>query len=337
SAPKCSATGAQSAVTRNRQPKAASAGRAAYTSRAAMPSTTTTNTRTAARTVAWYSRSPQTPRRRPGTSERGTDSRSAVDAPASSDFSILSSRDQERLAMEAELADLRLHLFGDLRRQRRVEEIRGVLLPVRRRPVEEIHDGLALRLVGLLLVDEEPREAGDRVGLLAGCVRQRHAEVRRHVAGGARGRRRRALDGGHDELARLVPDRPDGELVLDRVRQLHVAERARRALDLAGDALVAFAAQTDRPLDRRPAPDLLLPLVAHLGEIVREDIGRAAPVRPVHDDDRVPRQGHPGVGGLDSRRIPLLDLPEEDVGQDVRREAQRRVARQVVRGDDRAQ
>src|SRR5207247_1306605 len=68
---------------------------------------------------------------------------------------------QERLALVGDLPEPRLDLLHDLGRQWRVEEIRRVLLAVVDHPPEELHQQLALRLVGLVFLDEEPREARD--------------------------------------------------------------------------------------------------------------------------------------------------------------------------------
>src|SRR2546427_8797720 len=84
---------------------------------------------------------------------------------------------QERLAVVGDLPEPRLDLLHDLGRQWRVEEIRRVLLAVVDHPPEELHQQLALRLVGLVFVDEEPREARDRVRVIPGGVRERDAEI----------------------------------------------------------------------------------------------------------------------------------------------------------------
>src|SRR2546422_8071662 len=57
---------------------------------------------------------------------------------------------QERLALVGDLPEPRLDLLHDLGRQWRVEEIRRVLLAVVDHPPEELHQQLALRLVGLV-------------------------------------------------------------------------------------------------------------------------------------------------------------------------------------------
>ena len=53
------------------------------------------------------------------------------------------------------------------------------------------------------------------------------------------------------ELAGHVLHRAVADLVLQRVDQLDVADRAGRLRDEAGHALVALAADADRPVDRR--------------------------------------------------------------------------------------
>ena len=64
------------------------------------------------------------------------------------------------------------------------------------------------------------------------------------------------VDRGAHELAGRVLHRAVGDLVLQRVDQLDVADRARRLADQTGDALVALAADADRPVDRGRDADL---------------------------------------------------------------------------------
>src|SRR5579864_1212055 len=72
--------------------------------------------------------------------------------------------------------------------QRRIAEVGAVLLTVGERPFHEVDHGLRLGLVLGTLVEQEPGERRDGIHALAGSVRDRHAEIGRHVAGGA-GRR----------------------------------------------------------------------------------------------------------------------------------------------------
>ena len=139
-------------------------------------------------------------------------------------------------------------LFG----QRRVAELGGELLAVGQRPLHEVHHDLRLRLVLRVLVEEEPGERRDRIDALARRVGDRDAEVRRACLPRPRPRPR-VTDSrlGAHELAGHVLDRAVGDLVLERVDQLDVADRAGRLLDEPGDALVALAADADRPVDRR--------------------------------------------------------------------------------------
>ena len=62
---------------------------------------------------------------------------------------------------------------------------------------------------------------------------------------------------GVDEIARRVLDSRVRKLVLARVRQLDVSDRAGRLLHLTGHAVIAFPAKTDRPLHilATPGPD----------------------------------------------------------------------------------
>src|SRR5579885_1952015 len=95
-----------------------------------------------------------------------------------------------------ELFAFKLH---HLRGQRRVVERGCVLLARMYRPVEEalyLLAGLALRL---LLINQQVGKRGNRIRILSGRIRDRDAEVRRHV--GRRSRRRR----GHSVEARLHP------------------------------------------------------------------------------------------------------------------------------------
>src|SRR5437867_9694892 len=163
-APNCSATGSQFDVTMNAQPNRRSEGQAAYTITAAMPATSTTTARPAARVI---SRKPRSPKRRRARRAPTSGGRAGVAAPASAarpkTTAISSLHGQQRPALVHDLAKLGLDLLHHRRRQRRIEQIGGVLLAVVSRPPEEVDHGLALHLVRLLAVDEQPREAGDGV------------------------------------------------------------------------------------------------------------------------------------------------------------------------------
>src|SRR3989475_5181962 len=84
---------------------------------------------------------------------------------------------QERLALVGDLPEPRLDLLHDLGRQWRVEEIRRVLLAVVDHPPEELHQQLALCFVGLVFLDEGPREAREQDTVIAGRGRERAPEI----------------------------------------------------------------------------------------------------------------------------------------------------------------
>src|SRR3989442_1413376 len=156
-----------------------------------------------------------------------------------------------------------------------------------------------------------------------------------HRGAGRRGRRR--LDARLDERPRGITNRRRGEVVLDGVGQLDVAEGAGRVLDLAGHALVPLAAEPHGPVHGGSAADLLVPLLADLREVIDPDVRGAAAIGPVHHQDRLVRQRDARVHRGDLRVVPLRDPAQEDVGQDVRCEAELRVAWQVVRRHDGAE
>ena len=92
---------------------------------------------------------------------------------------------------------------------------------------------------------------------------------------------------------------------------LDVADRTTQLLDARGDALIALAADTDRP------GDLLVgaggPHAAGRGgEVVREDPGRARAVGAMHDVDRARGQLETWVRGRDGRVVPRGDRAHED-------------------------
>src|SRR5262249_31816682 len=263
SAPNDSCTGSHSRPNTNDRPKRRAAGSDSMTRAPTIPAMMARKRAITAYRHAWKRRSPHTLRPDAMKKARGRETAEAP-PPRLASASGISARSQERLPLEGDLPNLGLELLDDGRRERSVEQIRGVFLPVVDRPPQELHEEFPLGLIRLILVHEEPREARDRVGALARRIRQGDAEVGRHVVGGAGGRRRRRLDRGLDDLTRGVPYGRGGQLVRDGVGQLHVAEGSRRVLHLPGHAFVALAPEPHGPLDRRPPPHLLLPLLAHL-------------------------------------------------------------------------
>src|ERR1019366_1970443 len=202
------------------------------------------------------------------------------------------------------------------------------LFAVRIGPLQELDELLALGVVLLVSVHEQPRRAGYRVGLLAGGIHHGEPEVVGN-RGGREGLGDR-LDGRGHVVARGVPQAGVAQVVLLRVGQLGVAYRAGHLLHLARDALVALAAYADRPAHGGSLPDLFLPGGAHLAQIVREYVGGAAPVRAVDNDDVQVGQFGVRVLAGDGRVIPLRYLGKEDLGYGLAVELDHRFAGEVV-------
>src|SRR5262249_2852674 len=154
SAPNFPATGSHAESTRNRQPKARIASRDSQASATTSPVVSRITIHTAARTTPSKTRSPERRRASPsGTG--GRDIPLARPRPArrpGQPAPLL--RREERLPRVGDLSDLRLDLLHHRLGQRSVEEGAGVLLPGVDGPPQELHQGLTLGLVGLVLVDE---------------------------------------------------------------------------------------------------------------------------------------------------------------------------------------
>src|SRR3954471_2925389 len=252
----------------------------------------------------------------------------------------ISSARRDRRAVAGQAIDLLLGGGVDRLRQRRVLEFLRHALAIAERVVEEALDQLRLLLgqAGLahVLVDEEERARGDRVGLIAGRVDRAEAQVVRHrqAVAGRRGRLQRR----GDEVAGLVLQVREREAVRERIGLLDVADRAVVLLDAGRDAVVALGAGARRPLDRLVDARPVLPLVRVVGEERREQLGRARLVRAVADRDSRVRELRAGVLLGDRRVVPVLDLAEEDVGDRRAVELQALVEPADVVGDrDRAE
>ena len=161
-----------------------------------------------------------------------------------------------------------------------------------------------------VLVDDDERLRGDRVGVRVRRVDHLEAEVGRDLDADRRGAGRRERR--RDELARFVLHRCVGEAVLQGVCLLDVADRADRLLDRARDARVALAAGTRRPRDFLAFADLALEFGVDVGEEAGEAGRGARGVRAVHDRDRGARQRDARVERLDRRVVPGLDRAHED-------------------------
>src|SRR3954453_13396763 len=227
----------------------------------------------------------------------------------------ISSARGDRRAVALEAVHLLLRGALDRARERRVLQLLRRVLAVRQRVVEpRLHArGLVLRDAGLahVLVDEQERARGDRVGLVAGRVDRAEAQVTGDADAIAGGRGR--LERRGDVVAGLVLDVGGREVVRERVRLLDVAHAAVVLLHAGRDAVVALGARARRPLDRLVDAGAVLPLGRVVGEEGREELRRARLVGAVADRDRLVGQLHAGVRRGDGRVVPLLDLAEEDV------------------------
>src|SRR5207247_6689003 len=110
-----------------------------------------------------------------------------------------------------------------------------------------------------------------------------------------------------------VLHRHELQVVLERERDVDVADRSGRVRDDAGDAGAALATLTGRPVRVDADADLRLPAAADGRQVVREVVGRAAVVAPVDRRDVGRGQGCLRVQRLDRGVVPLLDLPEIDL------------------------
>jgi len=201
----------------------------------------------------------------------------------------------------------RRHVQGhDRCGQRRIRQgCRGGLRDVVDRPPEKIDERLRLRLGHparidvQFLVHQEVRERRDRVAARARGVRDRYlgpiAASGGQTSCGARRRGGRRVQVGQDVAPRCVLDPRVAHAVLDHVCEFDVSDRAGLAFDGIGDPLVLWSAASDGPRDELPLPHLRRELGADLGQVVREDEGRAARVRAVLDEDRGVREHDAGV------------------------------------------
>src|SRR5919201_45695 len=154
--PNRSATGSHVEVTRRRQPNSCIAPSAVRSISTTIAATSTTSVKAASRS---------TPRRMRSPRFRGA-VRTAGCGITTNDMVALP-RPHQRLAVVGDLCDLRLDLLDDRGRKRRIEQVVGVLLTFMAHPPEELRERAALQLVGLILIDEQPRKRCDRIRVLA--------------------------------------------------------------------------------------------------------------------------------------------------------------------------
>src|SRR5438067_13913996 len=97
---------------------------------------------------------------------------------------------------------------------------------------------------------------------------------------------------------------------LDCIDQLDVADCSFHLMNGAGNAFIAFAAETHRPPHAGSFAGSVAPLRAYFGEIVGPDVDRAAAVGAMHDDNRLARKLNFGICLSDSGIVPVGDLAE---------------------------
>jgi len=124
--------------------------------------------------------------------------------------------------------------------QLRVEQVPGVLLTLVDCPPQEGRERLGLGAVLLFLINENPCESGDRVGLRVGRVGDGHPQVLGQLRSFGSGRR--GVQAGLDEVAGGVLHRRPSHVVLDGVGQFNVADRAPDLAYLPGHTLVSLPA-----------------------------------------------------------------------------------------------
>src|SRR5712664_373211 len=207
----------------------------------------------------------------------------------------------------------------------RIGQVFRIALAIGQRPFEEALNGVALGGIGELLGNQKPGKAGDGISGLAGGVDDGNAEVIRHFLGLTGSGRANGREGSLYEYARSVLHIAIRDFIGFGVDQFDVTDGVRRILDRASYAFVAFAAEAHGPVDGRAVADLGLPLVAELRKIVGPDVGSAAAVRAMHDDDVVCGKIYALVDAGDGRVLPLGYFAEENAGKGARGKIQSRV------------
>src|ERR1035438_2377362 len=183
-------------------------------------------------------------------------------------------------------------------------------------------NGLLLRRVVDLRWYQQPGERGDRVGLFAGSIGNGNPEVGGHGLGGRSRRLRDAVQVRPEVHPGGVPHETVRHFVLQRVDEFDIADRVGGLLDNAGHSLIALAPQARGPTYRSARAHLGLPLRADFGQVIGPYEGSAAAVGPMHYDDLGVRQFRAGIGLLQLRIVPLLDLAQIDSRQRFGRELQ---------------
>src|SRR5271167_2750095 len=214
----------------------------------------------------------------------------------------------------------------------------GIVLPVSQHPFYKTFEGIALGAIREFSWNEQPGKTGDRISRFAWRVGNGNAEVVGHALCGPRGCGRHACEICLDERAGRIFHGSIGHFILDGINQLDVAKGVGSLLDQPSHALIAFTAETCRPVHGSAFAYLAFPLIADLGEVIGPNVACAATIRTMNHDDVVPRKIYALVRAGDCRIIPFGNFSEKDSRQRLGSEIQICCdARDVVGGDDGAE
>ena len=198
-------------------------------------------------------------------------------------------------------------------RELREQERRAERLAARDRPVDELPQLGRLRRARR---HDHVGEGRDRVGVQAGGPRRvddLQLGQLRHLLGQRRERRGDPAQARRRVLAGAVANQRELKLVLDRVGDVDVCQRARRAPDDARDARAAAGTRARRPVDARVEADLVLPPAADRRQVLGEVVGRARAVGAVNRCDLEIREVESAVQASDRLIVPAGDLAHVDV------------------------
>src|SRR6266545_1459154 len=179
------------------------------------------------------------------------------------------------------------------------------------RPADEPLQRSGLR--GLLRHDH-PAEGADRIRLLLALRRvdDRDGVVLRDALHGLR-RLLDVLQAGQHVLPGAVLDLEVREPVLDRVGDVDVREPTIGLAESGGDTGAPLRPDAGGEVDLNSLTDAALELLADLGEVVGEVVGRPAAVTAENRRDLLVREMDALVDPLDRRRVPARDLAEVDL------------------------
>src|ERR1035437_9115386 len=223
-----------------------------------------------------------------------------------------------------------LDAFG----QRRVVECCRHPFAFGQSPIQKFDQFFALGGVLLLFINQQPRRAGSRIRFLARRIEHRETEV---IGDFRRGERRRdRIERGGDEIASRVLYIGVCHFVLFDINQFNIADGARHLFDLASDAFIALAAESNRPFDRCALANRIRPNRTDVAQVINEDIGRAAAVGTMNHDNRQIPQIHIWIERGALGIVPFRDIAHENVDDGITVQFQLGISRQIVSDDIRA-